>query len=226
MDKFPKTREEWESIIETSVTGGSLVANIFTLGVAGFLTGTFYRKRHEKVLADLKKMSAETIKTLEGKISMDYLKSDDFLVFISNAMTEMVRMKNIEKLKNFRSAILSGIVRTDLEEGKKHLFIDGLSNLSNYNIELLGVIHSMFNVDKYDLRTSFKHIQVRSGNKDSGYLMANLKALNRYNFVELQNTPDVVEPEYANFPVIYTRLGKEFISFITKYSGPSEQQVT
>lgn len=218
---IPKTSEEWSTFLETSIKGGALITDIlFTGGTLGFLVGIGSNLRFKKAIKELGDLTAELKRDIHKNISVDYLKSDEFLVFVSNAVTEAMRSKNIEKIKYFKSAIVNGMVKTDLEKGKKILFVDCLSGLSEESILLLILIDRMCN-KRGNKRLTFREIQKECKCTDIDYLMANLKALDRFSLIEIPSTTPVREAGeenyYANYPVNHRPFGEEFISFIMEY---------
>ncbi len=217
MELIPKSPEEWKSCLATAIKGGALITDVlFTRGMVQFLVGKAYEIRANKAIEELKDISIALKAEIQKKISIDYIKSHEFLVFVSNTIREAVSLKNLEKLKYFRSAIISGMVRQDLEEGRKLLFVDCLSSLSVDSLILLKTIHDMYSPNRAASLT-FEHIQQQSGYEDSHYLMANLKTLERYHLIEI-TVPQIKVKDYGNYAIIYGKFGKDFISFILDYS--------
>lgn len=216
MKIIPRNRDDLGSLVETALKSGALLLDVlFTRGIAQFIVSLGLKKRLDKTLKELKDIPTKVKKEIQTAITLDYIKSDDFLVFYSNAITEAMSLKNIEKIKYFKSAIINGIIKTDLEQGKKLLFINCLSDISTDAIILLGLIDKMCVRDK-DARLTFRQINQRSEYKDYSYLMANLKMLERCNLVEIE-IPTVKEDNYDNYVVKYRTFGKEFISFVMDY---------
>lgn len=213
----PDTREEWQSIVKTSIKGGALVIDkLFTGGALSFLVNIGIEKRSSEALNELKEISSKLKEEIKSKIDLDYIKSDEFMIFISDAMSEALKVKNIEKIAYFRSAIISGMMR-DVVSSKKLLFIDALSSLSVDMLILLKLIHDMsFNQQK--LRFNFVQIQ-KQFDSERNLLMAELKALERCNLVDIL-LPSGAQ-SYENSLIIYGNFGKDFIHFIMKYSGES-----
>ena len=162
---------------------------------------------------DLQAISEEHKREIQSKVSMDYIKSSDFMIFYSNALEELIKIKNVEKLKYFRSAIINGMIRQDIEENKKLLFIDALSNLPVDTLILLKQIADM-GIRRRDTRYSFEAILNESKN-DEHLLAAQLKALERYNLVVIIRATGM--ETYRHDLIIYGRFGKEFINFTTSY---------
>ncbi len=218
MKLIPKTREDWKSIIDTTFKGNALILDtLCTYGVAKFLLELRSRERIKKILNELRNTSEDLKKEIQKKISEDYLNSDKFLVFLNNAFGEALKIKNTEKIKYFRSAIISGIIKPDIEEGKKLLFIDALSNLPLDSTMLLMDIDKMCS-KRGNANITVQHIKQRYDYyKDPIYLMANLRSLERYNLVEVITPGVVKDPDYSNYTVIYGSFGRDFILFIMAY---------
>lgn len=220
MKIIPDTREEWQSIVKTSVKGGALIFDkLFTGGSLQFLVGLGIEKRNSKALLQLKEISLALKEEIQNKIDLVYIKSDEFMIFISDAMSEALKVKNIEKIGYFRSAIINGMIRRDMEESKKLLFLDALSNLSIGNLSLLKLVDDMSS-SVGEARFNFSQIQQRANNIEPNFLMAQIKALERYHLVESVR-PGIIVDNYANYLVVYGNFGRDFISFIMQYGEDS-----
>jgi len=216
MKLIPKTREDLNSIIDTTLRGKALVLDtLFTYGIAKFILDLISRERVKKVLTELKNTTEEIKEDIQKKVSKEYLCSDDFLIFINNALREVIEIRNAEKIKYFRSAIIGGMIRFDIEEGKKLLFIDALSSLISDSIILLININKMCS-NQGNARITLQEIKQRYDYQQPDYLMANLRSLGRYNLVEVI-TPEIKEQNYSNYTIIYGSFGRDFISFISDY---------
>lgn len=216
MKLVPKKKEDWTSLFTSTIKGGALITDfIFTRGAVQFLVGRAYDERMNKTLRELRRLPEELKKEIKDKISQDYLNSQEFIVFISNALTQALAIKNIEKLGYFRSAIINGIIRLDIKEGKKQLFIDSLSNLSVDSLLLLKLISESTAQNK-DARISVHQLKQRGNYDDINYLMANLRSLERYHLITIIR-PTGVEGDYGGYFIIYGEFGKNFISFIRDY---------
>lgn len=177
MKIVPRNRDDWGSLIETAFKSGALLLDVlFTKGMAQFIVGLGLKKILDRRLKELSDIPTKVKKEIQTMIPIDYIKSDDFLVFYSTAITEVMSLKNIEKIKYFKSSIINGIIKTDIEQGKKLLFLNCLSDISTGSIILLGLIDKMCTRDR-DAGLTFQQIIQRSEYKDSSYLMANLKML-------------------------------------------------
>lgn len=221
MKLLPKTKDEWDSLMATAIKGGAFITDVLlTKGMSQFLVGKVYAVRLDKTLRELRSLPQELKEEIKDKVSKEYLSSPEFLVFISNALTEAVSLKNIEKLGYFRSAIISGIIKGDIEEGRKILFIDALSDLSIDSLILLASINDMSSGNR-EAHLSFLQIKHTSGYNDINYLVANLKSLEKYNLIELIKGQIRQENSYEHYAVIYGNFGKGFISFIMDYHQPT-----
>jgi len=218
MDLFPKKQEDLMSCIKTGLKGGALISDvILTKGIAQFLLNKFYDVRLSKTLKELRNISEELKEDIHKKVSMDYIKSDDFVIFLSNAIEEAISLKNLEKLKYFRSAIINGMVRRDIKKDKKLLFIDCLANLPLDSLLLLKTIDEGVAKDRA-ADFPFSWIRDRAKYNDSDYLMANLKRLERYYLIEIKVGDIWSESDrYGNYSINYDKFGKAFLSFITQY---------
>lgn len=217
-NSYPKSYKEWSSHIETAFGAGALITDVlFTRGILQFLMGTAQRIRSNKAIKELKNLSEENKKEIREKISKEYLKSQDFLVFLSNIMIESIRLKNAEKAKYFKSAMINGMINNNMEEGKKNLFVECLSSLTMDSILLIGTIDRLSSKENNKSNLTFSVIREKTKYDDYCYLMANLKTLERYNLVEIYD-PQSKMPFYGNYTVIFNELGREFVSFIISYS--------
>ncbi len=214
MDIVPRTQKDWEKLVNTTTAGaGTLVDLLCTVPICQFLLGLASEHRINDQLDELRTMSEDQKKEISTKISKDYINSREFMIFYSNALEEFKKIKNIEKIQYFRSAVINGMIRRDVEENKKLLFIDALSNLPFDAVFLLKQIHDI-GLGREEGRHNFVEIMKITG-RDEFLLAAELKALERYHLLDIDRPSGGSNRTFDL--IIYGKFGKEFISFITNY---------
>ena len=100
MNIVPRTQKDWEKLVSTTTAGaGTLVDLLCAVPICQFLLGVASDHRIGDQLDDLRTMSEEQKKDINSKVSKDYINSREFMIFYSNALEEIKKIKNIEKIQ-------------------------------------------------------------------------------------------------------------------------------
>jgi hypothetical protein len=193
-------------------------------GAIASLIGDYVPKSGQKAVERAIGMFAERVRQLESRMDPDAIDKDEFAELFMSCARVIVRSRTEQKLRAAANLLALGLIRQSdpgrLTYTELDHFVRCLDSLS------LGALEALGHVSRYaaqrrrpraapDLeRMDFRDVRAAMPKVDPHLLMGLLGELAAMNLVLLDGGPSIRQPDYANYPVEFTPLGRRFVEFV------------
>jgi len=164
----------------------------------------------------LKKFVEEFGKDLErfkSEIDQQYIKTDEFSYLFEKTLKGVTENYREEKLACLRGILVNSLRDKSSSQERKEFFLNLVDNLTVTNLSILARVHEISKKDKTS-RMNFATIMAKAKGEEPLFIMPNMRALEQYNLIEI-TVPSIPAADYGNYRIRYTRLGEEFLKFIS-----------
>jgi len=196
-------------------------------GIAGTLAsliGDYVPKSGQKAVERAIGMLNERVGELESRIDPESIDKDEFAELFMSCTRVIVRSRAEQKLRAAANLLALGLVRqadpgrlpyTELDH-----FARCIDSLSLGSLDTLGHV-SRCAAQRRRPRTTpdlermdFREVRAAMPTVDPHLLMGLLGELAAMNLVYLDGGPSIRQPDYSNYPVEFTPLGRRFVDYV------------
>lgn len=156
----------------------------------------------------------QEIKRLENKIDLGAVNKDEFAEMFKSCYIGIVRTTQEDKIRIFSKMFANIILKESEPEKLPYTELDHLVRALN-NISI-GALHTLIIIyqdikTRKNMRFNFSGIQSKDPEQDSALLMGLLNELNSVNLIHMIGVPSVRTPDYGNYSMEFTQLGRRFV---------------
>ena len=151
---------------------------------------------------------------LENKIDLGAVNKDEFAEMFKSCYIGIVRTTQEDKIRIFSKMFANIILKESEPEKLPYTELDHLVRALN-NISI-GALHTLIIIyqdikTRKNMRFNFSGIQSKDPEQDSALLMGLLNELNSVNLIHMIGVPSVRTPDYGNYSMEFTQLGRRFV---------------
>jgi len=170
------------------------------------------KTKMERLLKFIGKLG-EDLARFKREIDEKYIKTDKFSYLLEKTLKAVIENYQEEKMACFRAILVNSLRNKSTSQERKEFFLNLVDNLTVTNLSILAKIHEISEKDKTS-RMNFATIMAKTKGNGPLFIMANMRALEQYNLIEI-TVPPIPAADYGNYAIRYTRLGEEFLKFIS-----------
>ena len=192
-------------------------------GALASLLGDYLQRHSEKSIQKAMEFLSERVQKLEQRLDPEAVNEDDLAELYKSWLWSIIRSHRESKLKTATSILVNLLLREGDPEKLSYTELDHFARcvetLSSGALEVLGeVMRAAGTGVGVDLDTTyrmeFRDLSNRLPKHSPHLLMGLVAELDRANLLHCRDVPPIKTPDYGNYPVELTPLGKQFAQFL------------